>query len=394
MDALSYVYNSKESYMNTNTSKEKNDTSIKQFRDFISNSQQFDKQQFIETIKKDNVLKQDLNRLEDLCDLADIQPDRNRIWWQVQTFIKNKRKKKRIRWSIAATIITSIISIGLWKYLTTEKTTFPSLSSDSKEVQLIMADGSTINIGKITQDTLIQSTTNQIKISPQGELAYSGDSPKGQLLYHTIYVPRGNEYHMVLSEQTEIWLNSESELRFPINFEGHERKVYLKGEAFFKVTKDTLRPFRVNTGKMEIEVLGTSFDIKAYQGTDPLAILVQGSIQVKDSATGKTCILSPGYQAILRNNQLDTCRINTEEATAWKEGRFVFRDMPLAQLTQELERWFDIKIFFENNHLREHRFTGVIKRYNKIEDIGALIEETANVKFHIQGRNVIIQQQK
>lgn len=380
--------------MNTNTSKEKNDTSIKQFRDFISNSQQFDKQQFIETIKKDNVLKQDLNRLEDLCDLADIQPDRNRIWWQVQTFIKNKRKKKRIRWSIAATIITSIISIGLWKYLTTEKTTFHSLSSDSKEVQLIMADGSTINIGKITQDTLIQSTTNQIKISPQGELAYSGDSPKGQLLYHTIYVPRGNEYHMVLSEQTEIWLNSESELRFPINFEGHERKVYLKGEAFFKVTKDTLRPFRVNTGKMEIEVLGTSFDIKAYQGTDPLAILVQGSIQVKDSATGKTCILSPGYQAILRNNQLDTCRINTEEATAWKEGRFVFRDMPLAQLTQELERWFDIEIFFENNHLREHRFTGVIKRYNKIEDIGALIEETANVKFHIQGRNVIIQQQK
>lgn len=380
--------------MNTNTSKEKNDTSIKQFRDFISNSQQFDKQQFIETIKKDNVLKQDLNRLEDLCDLADIQPDRNRIWWQVQTFIKNKKKKKRIRWSIAATIITSIISIGLWKYLTTEKTTFPSLSSDSKEVQLIMADGSTINIGKITQDTLIQSTTNQIKISPQGELAYSGDSPKGQLLYHTIYVPRGNEYHMVLSEQTEIWLNSESELRFPINFEGHERKVYLKGEAFFKVTKDTLRPFRVNTGKMEIEVLGTSFDIKAYQGTDPLAILVQGSIQVKDSATGKTCILSPGYQAILRNNQLDTCRINTEEATAWKEGRFVFRDMPLAQLTQELERWFDIEIFFENNHLREHRFTGVIKRYNKIEDIGALIEETANVKFHIQGRNVIIQQQK
>ncbi|MDY4042595.1 MAG: DUF4974 domain-containing protein [Marinifilaceae bacterium] len=380
--------------MNTNTSKEKNDTSIKQFRDFISNSQQFDKQQFIETIKKDNVLKQDLNRLEDLCDLADIQPDRNRIWWQVQTFIKNKKKKKRIRWSIAATIITSIISIGLWKYLTTEKTTFHSLSSDSKEVQLIMADGSTINIGKITQDTLIQSTTNQIKISPQGELAYSGDSPKGQLLYHTIYVPRGNEYHMVLSEQTEIWLNSESELRFPINFEGHERKVYLKGEAFFKVTKDTLRPFRVNTGKMEIEVLGTSFDIKAYQGTDPLAILVQGSIQVKDSATGKTCILSPGYQAILRNNQLDTCRINTEEATAWKEGRFVFRDMPLAQLTQELERWFDIEIFFENNHLREHRFTGVIKRYNKIEDIGALIEETANVKFHIQGRNVIIQQQK
>lgn len=380
--------------MNTNTSKEKNDTSIKQFRDFISNSQQFDKQQFIETIKKDNVLKQDLNRLEDLSDLADIQPDRNRIWWQVQTFIKNKRKKKRIRWSIAATIITSIISIGLWKYLTTEKTTFHSLSSDSKEVQLIMADGSTINIGKITQDTLIQSTTNQIKISPQGELAYSGDSPKGQLLYHTIYVPRGNEYHMVLSEQTEIWLNSESELRFPINFEGHERKVYLKGEAFFKVTKDTLRPFRVNTGKMEIEVLGTSFDIKAYQGTDPLAILVQGSIQVKDSATGKTCILSPGYQAILRNNQLDTCRINTEEATAWKEGRFVFRDMPLAQLTQELERWFDIEIFFENNHLREHRFTGVIKRYNKIEDIGALIEETANVKFHIQGRNVIIQQQK
>lgn len=380
--------------MNTNTSKEKNDTSIKQFRDFISNSQQFDKQQFIETIKKDNVLKQDLNRLEDLCDLADIQPDRNRIWWQVQTFIKNKKKKKRIRWSIAATIITSIISIGLWKYLTTEKTSFHSLSSDSKEVQLIMADGSTINIGKITQDTLIQSTTNQIKISPQGELAYSGDSPKGQLLYHTIYVPRGNEYHMVLSEQTEIWLNSESELRFPINFEGHERKVYLKGEAFFKVTKDTLRPFRVNTGKMEIEVLGTSFDIKAYQGTDPLAILVQGSIQVKDSATGKTCILSPGYQAILRNNQLDTCRINTEEATAWKEGRFVFRDMPLAQLTQELERWFDIEIFFENNHLREHRFTGVIKRYNKIEDIGALIEETANVKFHIQGRNVIIQQQK
>ena len=116
----------------------------------------------------------------------------------------------------------------------------------------------------------------------------------------------------------------------------------------------------------------------------------------QSSAKSCTLRIPPllSYQAILRNNKLDTCRINTEEATAWKEGRFVFRDMPLAQLTQELERWFDIKIFFENNHLREHRFTGVIKRYNKIEDIGALIEETANVKFHIQGRNVIIQQQK
>ena len=128
----------------------------------------------------------------------------------------------------------------------------------------------------VESDTLIREEETEIRVSRQGGADYTEKRHTERLVYNTIRVPRGNEYHVVLSDNTEVWLNSESELRFPVNFVGGERRVFLKGEAFFAVERDTARPFFVEADEMRLEVLGTSFNVNAYRDNgNLLATLVE-----------------------------------------------------------------------------------------------------------------------
>ena len=215
-------------------------------------------------------------------------------------------------------------------------------------------------------------------------------TPSG-LIYNTLTVPRCCEYRMVLADGTQVWLNSDSELRFPVNFTGNERRVFLKGEAFFQVAKDEMKPFRVETGALEIEALGTQFDVSAYQDDGKwMTTLVEGRVRVSDKDARQTCILEPGKQALLHNNMLTVSDVNVEEITGWKEGRFVFRNMTMENIARQLERWYDVEIGFPDVMVRYYRFTGVMKRYNRLSQLIEMIEETTDVKFQVNGRDVKI----
>ena len=362
--------------------------------DFLWGKDSFDTSGFVKEVEEDTVLRKGLCDLERMSGMGEIKPDGIKMWHQMSVGIRNRRRIVRRRWMrVAAVLVMGVIGGGIWGLL--EVPDEKMLLADNRtteQVQLLMADGQVVDMAV---DTLIQEKGAEIRVSKQGGVDYTGKRQVEQLVYNTIRVPRGNEYHIVLSENTEVWLNSESELRFPVNFVGDERRVFLKGEAFFAVARDSARPFFVEADEMRLEVLGTSFNVNAYRDNGSLlATLVEGKVRVTDTLSGNSCVLAPGFQVEMSAGALDTCRVNVREVIAWREGRFLFRDMPLSRIAKELERWFDVEVLFADHALREHPFTGVVKRYNTIEEVCALIEETTDVAFVIQGRTVTVLQKE
>lgn len=361
----------------------------RKLNDFLFGKENVDTHDFAREVEKDSGLREGLRGLEEMDMSEEVKPDRVKIWHGMRVEIRKRGRLARLRWMRAAAVLAAgFVGAGVWGLLGDLERNAPEEEEMARQVQLVLSDGRAMSV---ESDTLIREEETEIRVSRQGGADYTEKRHTERLVYNTIRVPRGNEYHVVLSDNTEVWLNSESELRFPVNFVGGERRVFLKGEAFFAVERDTARPFFVEADEMRLEVLGTSFNVNAYRDNgNLLATLVEGKVRVTDTLSGRSCVLSPGCQAEMGGGRLDTCRVRVEDVVAWKEGRFLFREMPLARIAKELERWFDVEVLFADQSLREHPFTGVVKRYNTIEEVCALIEETTNVKFVIRDRTVTV----
>ena len=163
----------------------------------------------------------------------------------------------------------------------------------------------------------------------------------------------------------------------------------MKGEAYFEVKRDTLHPFIVHTPYSDTKVLGTSFNVSAYEDETTTAItLVSGKVEVYYQH--EKCILKPGWQAVAKNKSgtLETREVDVADYVSWKDGMFEFNDMPLEQLVSQLSRWYDVDFFFANSKIRNFKFTGAIKRSNTLLFMLEFIEKTSNVYFKVNG-NVI-----
>ena len=257
-------------------------------------------------------------------------------------------------------------------------------------MSLTLNDGRVLQVQQWNNDSVIQESGTGILVSVGQQMIYHAE--KVQLkeeIFNTLSVPRSTEYQVQLSDGTRVWLNSESELRYPVDFVSTERKVFLRGEAYFQVAKDTTKPFRVVVNDMMVEALGTGFNINAYQDDNCLrTTLVEGKVRVSYSDTRQECILVPGEQAVLKEGVLTSGQVNVDDIIAWKKGRFMFSDMPLETIANQLERWYDVEIRFDDTVAKYYRFTGVMKRYNELEQVLGLIEETTNVRFKVEGRQV------
>ena len=257
--------------------------------------------------------------------------------------------------------------------------------------QLIMADGRFL---KLEQKEDMKLDLPGVKVVATGKkIVYRAieeetSTPKVEE-YNTLVVPRGGEYMLELSDGTKVWLNSDSELRFPVTFVGDRRSVEIEGEAYFEVKKDSLHPFIVHTPHTNTKVLGTSFNVSAYEDEELTAItLVQGKVEVYNQ--NEKCILEPGWQAVSNNisEEMKKQQVNITSYVSWKEGMFEFYDMPLGQLIVQLSRWYDVDFFFVNETTRQFKFTGAIKRSNTLKFMLEFIEKTSNVYFKVNG-NVI-----
>lgn len=205
---------------------------------------------------------------------------------------------------------------------------------------------------------------------------------------HTLHIPRGMSKLLVLPDSSRVWLNAESSLQYPESFEGVKRReVYLKGEGYFEVTKDAAHPFMVKTDALETQVLGTSFNVKAYSGNDTQVTLLEGSVKVSDRHH-KELLLRPGEHT---DGQL--CKTSVENCTdyrAWIDGQFYFDDVELVEIMRELGRWYNVDIVFTHKEIMQERLHFQAERSDSLQDILELLNCMQRVKARMEKGKVVV----
>ncbi len=205
--------------------------------------------------------------------------------------------------------------------------------------------------------------------------------------YAEVEVQYGQTSHLFLFDGTEVWLNSGSKFRYPNKFNRNERNVYLEGEAFFKVAHNKDLPFKVKTGKLEIEDLGTAFNVSAYPGeTSQSVVLVEGKVQINNPEGQKLGEMVPGQIAVKTEGASELQIQNTDPYfyTSWKDGKVVFNGEKLGDIARKMERWYNVEIRFEKESLKDFKFSGTILRNKPIDQTILAMEQLAPIRFKYQ----------
>jgi ferric-dicitrate binding protein FerR (iron transport regulator) len=255
---------------------------------------------------------------------------------------------------------------------------------------LTMADGSTIILDSI-QNGKIQH--RGAKISKQNGLLIFNETSSNSVAtvsFNTLATPRGGQYKVVLADGSEVWLNASSSLRFPTAFTGNQREVELTGEAYFEVAKNKEKPFRVKVGDMQVNVLGTHFNINAYADESAVKTsLLEGSVKItKGKISG---LLKPGEQGTLKWNddKLEIKDADMNEVMAWKNGLFQFEGADITTIMKQISRWYDVEIVYSGK-VPVRRFEGKISRDAQLSDVLKILE-LSDVKFTMEGKKIIVQ---
>ena len=257
--------------------------------------------------------------------------------------------------------------------------------------QLIMVDGRFL---KLEQKEDMKLDLPGVKVVATGKkIVYRAieeetSTPKVEE-YNTLVVPRGGEYMLELSDGTKVWLNSDSELRFPVTFVGDRRSVEIEGEAYFEVAKDEGKPFHVLANGADIKVLGTSFNVMTYRGRT-ITTLVEGEVCL--TYKDESVLIVPDRQAevITETGKILMREVDARNFTLWKDGVFYFENAALETIVERLSQWYDVNIIFNDEALKQLRYSVEMKRYNNIQDLLTKIEKTQKVKFLIQGKSIYI----
>lgn len=212
-----------------------------------------------------------------------------------------------------------------------------------------------------------------------------------KVAYNTLTIPRGADFFFELEDGTKVWMNSESELRFPEKFIGNERQVYLKGEAFFEVTPSKGKPFVVSTGKGDIRVYGTRFNLTNYTEKELSAVLVEGKVSFR-ATDGKETDIQPSQRLTYdrERNQTKVETVDVSLYTAWVDKHFIFNGQTLEEILSTLSRWYNFNFIFHDDALRTIRLSGRLYRYDDINILLDSYRQIADIEFHIKGKNIVI----
>lgn len=357
----------------------------------------------------------------DLQSNEDLTEDQlaNRIKLRLLSTIRQHEDAKLVsagpKWKIpavAATILL-LLSAGLYfaGFLKSEKQelvkTLPLKPDSGNDVapggnkaMLTLADGTNVILDSANNGLISHQGNTRVQKLSNGLLVYTINgkqvTEKEEAFYNTISTPRGGQYQVTLADGTKVWLNAASSIRFPVVFTGSERKVVITGEAYFEVAKNKDMPFRVNANNAEIEVLGTHFNINAYEDEPSLkTTLLEGSVKVSVSPSATDQIskyLVPGQQAgILKSGKISVINnADIEETMAWKNGRFQFESSDLKTILRQIARWYDVDIEYRGN-VNLH-FTGQLTRNEYVSKVFEKLELTGEVHFKIEGKKIIVTQ--
>lgn len=322
-------------------------------------------------------------------------------WMDVQCKIRKTQTKKIVwrRWMKYAALFFLLIGTGVVAYTLLNKHSPEIVSTQVAEI----LPGSTKAILELSGGAKI--VLNQDSVRPSKVLKKLGiTSHKRELVYqnsnsilkqvpeiHTLRVPRGGEYKLVLADGTRVWMNSGSVLHYPSRFEGTERRVKMEGEVYFQVAKNASQPFIVQSGDLQVQVTGTEFNVKAYpEESEIITTLVNGGVNLSEG--GKSLVLTPSDQATFNrmSDEIRVEKVNPSLYTSWKDGLFEFVNMPLEEICRQLGRWYDVEFKFADPDIRMLSFTGAAKREKSIEFILDIISTTNAIRVEIKDKQILL----
>lgn len=309
-------------------------------------------------------------------------------------------RPRMIWWRMAAAVLL-LIAAGTWWFSTRQAE--PVTVADNRDnvlpggnkATLVLGDGSTITLDSTGNQVIRQG--NATISQHNGSLQYSAGNSDAVISYNTLTIPTGGQFRITLQDGSVVWLNSSSTLRYPTAFTGKERIVELQGQGYFEIARNASQPFRVKvlrgagreTAPMEVQVLGTHFDIMAYADENVIrTTLLEGAVKVNQGAA--LAILEPGQQAVLNNmdNKLSVQNTDVNQAIAWKTGFFEFANTDLATIMRQIARWYDVEVVFLKKYPVE-QFFGRINKNLPLSDILGLLEENG-LHFRVEGKKVFV----
>jgi ferric-dicitrate binding protein FerR (iron transport regulator) len=255
---------------------------------------------------------------------------------------------------------------------------------------LTLGDGSTIALNNAKMGKLASQGNVIIRKTVDGQISYSGSKNSNaskEIIYNTAATPQGGQYQFILSDGTKVWLNSASSIKYPVVFNGNERRVELTGEAYFEVAHNAKKPFKVISNGQTVEVLGTHFNINAYNDEQAIeTTLLQGRVKV--SAEGHSNIIKPGEQARFEHGSIDVRDVDLDAVVAWKNGYFFFEENNIQEVMRELSRWYGVEVKYEGT-LPSRRFSGEISRNVNISKILDILN-FKKIHCKIDGKTIIV----
>lgn len=312
---------------------------------------------------------------------------------------KKKTRKLNFYWPRIAAGFLIILSVGLLfksinrstvKNTSNAKTDLISnkITPGQNSAVLTLSDGTEIALNEQVEGQLATQNGVVVKKLKDGQLAYLANTlDKNQtVLFNTIKTPMGGQYKVVLPDGTQVWLNAGSSLRYPVYFSGSERRVELKGEAYFEVAKNKAMPFKVMAKSAQVKVLGTHFNVMSY--TDERHVnttLIEGSVNVNNA------ILVPGQQASIdnRTRNLSVRYVKVDEAIAWKNGLFIFRNEDIQSIMKKISRWYNVEVVFKDK-IQNKSFGGTFSRSGNLSDMLHSMELTGEINFKVEGRRITV----
>jgi transmembrane sensor len=369
-----------------------------------------------------------------------------RLFDGLQVVIEGERQenhRRRIvlarRWMAAASVIFVVVFAGgyFWNSSRSAKPEHGvaqlvkpknDLPPGGNKARLLLGDGSVIDLAEAKNGTIRREAGARIAkkdgkliydvsgggdgsgkgdVSTGGNASGKGDASgkDGTSEMNTIQTPRGGEYQVILADGTKVWLNSASSLSYPTAFRGKDRQVRLKGEAYFEVAEDKNKPFTVSVGGVQVEVLGTRFDVMAYEDESAInTTLLGGAVRVTTTGTKKSTgsegtegskgsasrVLQAGEAASLDRSSelLSVYKVDTSEAVAWKDGFFQFEGVPIETVMRQLARWYDVDVEYEGR--TDKHFRGTISRSENVSAVFKMLELTGAVHFSTEGKKIIV----
>lgn len=305
------------------------------------------------------------------------------------------RTNNALRYAAACIFIVSLFSILYWQYQTnqveySQNAPLMEILPATDQATLFLNDGTAYTLKELKPGQSLTQNGVTFVIGDDGSLTYSAESgseTNDEEIYHTMTTPKGGTYRVNLPDNSTIWLNAGSTVRYPIRFKGSKRIVSLdQGEAFFDITHMPEKPFQVKTTRETIEVLGTQFNVSAYTPNSIVTTLVSG--RVKLTHNDNEMILQPSQQAIWMDKGFSVKTVDVAPYVSWQSGWFIFHNAPLIDVLHQLERWYDIEVDY--NNLPNRRFYAEINRNLPLSEVLDMIQANSQTTFEMKGGKLYV----